>query len=137
MRFHFIDAERASYPLRILCRVLEVSRAGYYAWCKRLPSRRSREGARLTVEICAAHRASHGTYGSPRIRRELVSKGHRIGLNRTAQLMRIAGIRGVPVRRKARGTESGGRAASAPDLIRRECRADGPNERWVADTSYV
>ena len=137
MRFRFVDAQRARYPIRLLCRVLEVSRSGFYAWRKREPSPRSREDARLTVEICAAHRASLGTYGSPRIQRELEARGHRVGVNRVARLMRDAGVRGVPQRRRARGTDSSGGSGPAPDRIRRDFRAERPNERWVADTSYV
>ena len=65
MRFRFIDAEKALYPVRLLCRCLAVSRSGYYAWRKRPPSARGKQDARLRVEISASHSASRRTYGAP------------------------------------------------------------------------
>jgi hypothetical protein len=77
MNFRFIHAERARYPVRVLCRVLEVSRSGFYAWCRRAPARRVQAEQRLTQAIQAAHRGSRGTYGSPRIHAELKAQGLR------------------------------------------------------------
>ncbi len=67
MRFRFVEAEKAYYPIRLMCRCLAVSRSGYYAWRKRPPSSRAKQDVRLQVEIAASHTASRRTYGSPRI----------------------------------------------------------------------
>lgn len=67
MRFAFIDVEKASYPMRILCRVLQVSRSGYYAWRARKPSARNLEDERLRPKIVEAFKIGRGTYGSPRV----------------------------------------------------------------------
>ena len=82
MRFTFIDVEKALYPMRILCRVLEVSRSGYYAWRARKPSARDLEDERLRPKIAAAFETGRGTYGSPRVRDELVDQGFGIGRKR-------------------------------------------------------
>ena len=75
MRFRFVEAEKANYPIRLLCRCLAVSRSGYYAWRKRPISARARQDAQLGVEIAAFHAESRRTYGSPRVHRELVAQG--------------------------------------------------------------
>ncbi len=81
MRFAFIDVEKALYPMRILCRVLRVSRSGYYAWCHRKPSSRQLEDERLRPKIVEAFKTGRGTYGSPRVRDELIDQGIEIGQN--------------------------------------------------------
>ena len=82
MRFAFIDVEKASYPMRILCRVLQVSRSGYYAWRARRPSARDLEDERLRPKIVEAFETGRGAYGSPRVRDELVDQGFEIGRKR-------------------------------------------------------
>ncbi len=82
MRFRFIEAEKADYPIRLLCRCLAVSRSGYYAWRKPPVSRRAKQDARLSIEIAASHSASRRTYGSPRIERDLRHEGHRVSRKR-------------------------------------------------------
>ncbi len=82
---------QAAYPVATMCRLLGVSPSGYYAWTKRQPSRRARSDAALVAEIHAAHQASRGTYGAPRIRAELAAKGIRVGRKRVARLMAAAG----------------------------------------------
>ena len=99
MRFTFIDVEKALYPMRILCRVLEVSRSGYYAWRARKPSARDLEDERLRPKIAAAFETGRGTYGSPRVRDELVDQGFGIGRKRVARLMREMGFEGVTPRK--------------------------------------
>lgn len=84
MRFRFIEAEKAYYPIRLLCRCLTVSRSGFYAWRRRSPSARARQDARLKVEITASHTASRRTYGSPRVLRDLRDEGHRVSRKRVA-----------------------------------------------------
>lgn len=84
-RYRFIEAEKANHPVSIICRVVEVSRAGYYAWVRRGPSARTQEDAKLTERIRAVHRASRGTYRSPRVHAELSAEGIRIGRKRVAR----------------------------------------------------
>jgi len=88
VRFAFVAVEKALYPVRLLCRCLEVSRAGFYAWQRRPISARAREDAGLCVEIAACHTESRRTYGSPRILRDLRDRGRRVSRKRVARLMR-------------------------------------------------
>jgi len=106
MRFRFIEAERACYPIRLLCRCLAVSRFGYYAWRRRAPSARAREDARLRGEVAASHSASRRTYGSPRILRDLREDGHRVSRKRVSRLMRELGLEGRRKRRFRATTDS-------------------------------
>jgi hypothetical protein len=86
--FKFIEAQKANYPISLLCRVLRVSRSGYYDWKNRPPSKRSQQDAALTERIREIHQRSRKTYGSPRIHAELRAMGIRCGRNRVARLMR-------------------------------------------------
>jgi putative transposase len=131
-----MSENRAVYPITIMSRVLGVSPSGFYAWVKRGASRRSETDADLTASIRAAHAASKGTYGAPRIQAELASQGIRVGLKRIARLMRAAGLAGVSRRKGTRTTiRDGGR--QAPDLVDRNFVAGRPNELWVADITYI
>ena len=94
MRYRFIEVEKATYSIALMCRVLQVSRGGYYAWRMRPESARSRSDRKLLVDIRAAHKASRCTYGSPRMQRELLAQGHCVGRHRVARLMRLDGLRG-------------------------------------------
>jgi len=95
MRFRFIEGEKARFPVRLLCRCLEVSRSGFYAWRKRPRSARACEDERLKVEIKAAHKASRETYGSHRIQRDLHDAGLDVSRKRIARLMKEEGIEGA------------------------------------------
>ena len=95
MRFALIEAERAHFPVTVLCEVLEVSRSGFYAWQSRLPRARATEDARLAADIIAAHGKSGERYGSPRVHRALRRKGVRVGEKRVARLMREKGPEGL------------------------------------------
>ena len=92
--FRFIDAEKASFPVSALCRVLRVSRSGYYEWKDRPPSNRDRENATLTERIREIHQLSRETYGYPRVHAELRALGVRCHRKRVARLMRKDGLRG-------------------------------------------
>ncbi len=131
-----MSANQAAYPIAAMCRVLGVSTSGYYAWAKRPPSRRAQEDARLLGAIRAAHVGSDGTYGAPRIQRDLVAKGLRIGRKRVARLMVAGGIVGV-TRRKFVTTTVKGEGRRAPDLVDRNFTAEKPDVLWVADITYV
>ena len=135
--FKLIDAERASYPVAMLCRILGASKSGYYAWRSRPPSKRSRQDALLIEKICEIHNRSRETYGYPRVHAELRSLGISCGRRRVARLMRAAGIRGSMKSRKRGITRRHPQAAPAPDLLRRDFVADQPNKVWLADITYI
>jgi putative transposase len=136
--FNLIDAERASYPVAVLCRILGVSKSGYYAWRGRSPSQRRRQDALLIEKIREIHsRRSRETYGYPRVHAELRSLGVRCGRSRVARLMRAAGLRGCVRGKKRRTTRRDPRAAPAPDLLCREFVAGRPNRVWLADITYI
>jgi putative transposase len=135
--FRLIAAERANYPVAMLCRMLGVSKSGYYAWRGRPPSNSSREDAALTEKIREVHSRSRETYGYPRVHAELRSLGIACGRRRVARLMRVAGLRGCMRGKKRRTTRRDPRAAPAPDLLRRDFVAGEPNKVWLADITYV
>lgn len=137
MKFGFIQTEKATYPVRVLCRTLLVSASGFYAWCRRGLSPRAREDAVLKVEIRAAHAASHRTYGSPRILADLKANGQRVGRKRVARLMREEGIEGQRKRRFRTTTDSRHSHPVAANHLNRDFSASAPNEVWVSDITYI
>jgi putative transposase len=120
-----------------MCRMLDVSASGYYAWLTRARSARAPEDARLTTEIHRIHAASRGTYGAPRIHAELVATGTRVSRKRVARLMRSAGLRGVSRRKRIVTTVRAPGARPAPDLVQRQFTAAGPDRLWVADITCI
>jgi putative transposase len=134
--FRFIDAERAYLPVALLCRMLGVSRSGYYAWRSRPPSMRSRQDATLTAKIHEIHRRSREIYGSPRVHAELRALGTRCGRKRVERLMRQAGLRGC-MRGRRKGTTRRSKRAPAEDLVKRNFAATEVDRVWVADITYV
>jgi putative transposase len=137
MRFQAVDAEKASFPVRVLCRVLDVSVSGYYAWSRREPSDRSKADEALKVEIRAAHKTSHGRYGSPRVHRELRAQKRRVGRKRVARLMKEDGLVGRRKRRFRRTTDSTHQHPVAPNLLGRQFTTDAPDKVWVTDITYI
>jgi putative transposase len=125
------------FKIATMCRVLEVSTSGYYAWRKRPASQRARADGRLLRQIRTAHEASRGTYGVPRIHAELAGAGVRVGRKRIARLMRAAGLAGVSRRRFVATTTRSDTARPAPDLVQRVFRAEKPNRLWVADATFI
>ena len=118
-----MSENRASYPIAVMCRALGVSPSGYHAWVKRPPSSRATTDAELTDKIRAAHTASKGTYGVPRIQFDLAEAGIRVGRKRVARLMRAADLAGVSRRKFVTTTvRDGGR--QAPDLVDRKFVAE-------------
>jgi putative transposase len=120
-----------------MCRGLEVSTSGYYAWCKRSPSARAQAEAELTSRMNAIHERSHETYGAPRVHAELEAEGIQVGRKRVARLMRTAGLVGVSRRKWITTTVRDRHARPAPDLVERNFVAPGPNRLWVADITYI
>jgi putative transposase len=135
--FRFIDAEKASYPVTALCRMLGVSKSGYYAWRSRPPSERRRRDALLIEKIRQIHSRSRETYGYPRVHAELRSLGVKCGRRRVARLMRAEGLWGRVRGKKRRTTRGDPRAAPAPDLLRGDFVAAQPNRVWLADITYI
>jgi putative transposase len=133
--YRFVERERARHHLVTLCRVLGVSPSGYRAWVAPRADGRARADAELLERIRKIHRASRGTYGSPRVHAELRAEGTRVGCKRVARLMRSAGLVGVHRRRRAtpRPRRPFRSATTAPDLVRRDFRASAANRLWVAD----
>jgi len=138
MRYRFIQAEKASYPVAVLCRVLTVARSGYYAWCRRPLGTRAQQNHGLLTQIRICSQASRGRYGSPRIHQDLRAHGLRVGRHRVARLMRLQGLRSIRPRRPWRQS-AGARlpAVVRANVLRRAFTATRPNEKWAADITYV
>lgn len=136
MKFAFIDAEKA-FAVSLLCDVLGVSRSGYYAWKGRAPSARARRDDALRVAINHAHRRSRGTYGSPRVHRDLRAAGQRVGKKRVERLMRQEGLVAKRRRRFRRTTDSNHALPVAPNELNRQFEVAQLNRAWVTDVTYV
>jgi putative transposase len=137
VRFRFIRAEKANHAVRTMCRVLKVSPSGFYAWCKRPPSKRSIEDSRLTAEVQAIFDEHKARYGSPRITEELQANSIRIGRQRVRKLMRLASLRAKQPRSWVRTTDSRHGHPVAPNLLNRQFAVDEPNRVWVGDITYL
>ncbi len=120
-------------PVAVTCRVLEVSRSGFYEWAGRGPSERDVADAHLSNTIVEVHAASRFSYGAPRVRAELaLGLGVRVGRKRVARLMRLRGVTGISHRRK-RGRGPGPLPAVHDDLVQRRFVAEGPDQLWATD----
>ena len=135
MKFAFIAREKATFPIDLLCTVLEVSRAGFYAWHARPMAPRQREDQQLAVHVAAAHAVSRGRYGSPRVYRELQAQGHEVGRHRVARLMREQGLRARKKRRFQCTTDSQHAFPVAANVLDRQFTVATPNATWVSDIS--
>ena len=133
MRYGFIAAEKAKYPVGMLCRCLGVSRSGYYAWRDRAPSAHARADLRLTAQLRLVHAESRQTYGRPRLVQALKARGIAIGGNRVRRLMRAAGLRARGRRRFVVTTDSDHRLPLVPNRLRRRFRCRRLNRVWAAD----
>jgi transposase InsO family protein len=134
VKFGFIRTEKAIYPVRLLCRTLLVSTSGFYAWCRRGPSRRAQEDAALKVGIRAA---SGKTYGSPRVHEDLKADGEQVGRKRVARLMQEEGLEGQRKRRFRVTTDSRHSHPVATNELNRNFTASAPNKVWVTDITYI
>lgn len=137
MRFAFIRAYRDAHAVTTLCRVLGVSKAGYYARAKRAPSARAAEDAALAAAIRAVHAESGRTYGSPRVHRELRDQGRRHGVKRVARVMRAHGVRAKATQRFRVTTQSDHAHPVAPNVLGRRFDETRPDRVWVADITYL
>ncbi len=137
MKFAFILARAVAFPVALMCRLLGVSRSGFYAWRERPASTHSRDDARLAVDIAAVHKRSRGRYGSPRVHAELQAQGVRVGRKRVERLMREHGLSARPRRRFRKTTDSKHAHPIAPNVLGRNFEASAPNQAWVTDVTYI
>ena len=136
-RYQHILSEKARYPVRLLCDVLQVSPSGFYGWVGRgAVCPRERDTA-LKVHIKALHKESRGTYGAPRITRDLKRIGMGIGHNRVARLMREEGINGLPRKRWRNRSRPANGLYNARNLLERKFQTDAPDQAWVGDITYI
>jgi putative transposase len=137
--YGFVQAEKANHRVNAMCRVLKVSKSGFYGWRDRPLSARARADVLLSEKIDRIHRDSRQTYGAPRIHFELRTLGVRCARKRVARLMRVAGLFGCGGRRRVRTTLSSQaeRTPPAPDLVKRNFTPEAPDRLWVADITYV
>lgn len=137
MRFAFIEAEKAQFPIAVMCRVFGVTRQGYHAFAKRPPSARALQEAELRERIRAVHEASSGRYGSPRVQQTLRREDMRAGKRRIERAMRDMRLCARRKRRFRVTTLSNSKHPVEPNVLAREFVASRPNERWVTDISYI
>jgi transposase InsO family protein len=137
MRFQFIDDHRQEFPVGRMCKVLDVSRSGYYAWRGRPPSEREMANQELYKKIEDVYHESHGTYGSPRIYQELSRQGVTCSENRVARLMRLRGLKARQTRTYKTTTKRNQADPVAPNVLKRDFEADRPNEKWLTDITYI
>ena len=135
--FRFVAAEKADYPISLLCRMLGVSRSGFHAWECRPPSDRALADAWLLERIRAIHSESRQSYGARRVHGALRHRGVRVGRKRVERLMRLAGLSGLVPKRYRRTTIRVPGVRVADDLVDRDFTPFGPNELWCADIKYV
>ena len=137
MKFALIDQAKEQFPVHRLCSVLGVSQSGYFAWKDRPACRRQRDDLVLLAHARSSFALSNGTYGSPRMTRELQDNGFAVGRRRTARLMRENDLKARQKRRFKRTTDSEHSWPVAPNIIDQDFAADGPNQKWGVDISYV
>ena len=140
MVYAFVEAEKANHRINAMCRILKVSKSGFYSWRDRPLSAQAKSDAALSEKIVRIHRDSRETYGAPRIHFELRTLGMRCGRKRVARLMREAGLFGCGGRRrKVRTTlrPQTEHTPPAPDLVKRNFTPQAPNRLWVADITYI
>ena len=137
MTFAFIDDHEEVWPVRLMCDTLEVSKAGYYSWCERPPSFAERRRDAWVVLIRTAPCDVKGRYGSPRIHAALAARGHDCCVDTVAESMRDDDIRAKTAREFRHTTDSNHRLPVAANVLDRQFDPEAPNEKWVADITYV
>ena len=136
MKFAFIAKHRGIWAVAWLCEALGVSRSGFHAWLTRAPSRRAREDDEIGAQVRASHIGSYRTYGARRVWHDLLAEGVSCGLHRVERLMRVQGLRARP-RRRGLPKDHGDRSVIAGNVLDRQFTADRPNQKWVADFTYI
>ncbi len=135
--FEFIAAEKAQYPIGLLCKTLNVSRPGYYAHVRRPRSKHATRDESLGAKIVAIHTQSNRIYGSPRVHDELRDAGECVSRKRVIRLMRERDLRGKRRRRFRVTTQSDHALPLATNMLARDFNASAPNQKWVGDITYI
>ena len=138
MKFAFVAKHRSVWPVAWLCEALGVSRSGFHAWLTRPPSKRARPDEEIGAKVRASFISSARTYGARRVWRDVLSEGFNCGLHRIERLMREQALRARP-RRRGLPKDEGGRQVSAvaPNVLDRQFAAERPNQKWIADFTYL
>ena len=136
MRFGFMAKHRGAWPVNVMCEALGVSRGGFYAWLSRPRSRRSLDDEVLGKHVQQSFVRSDRTYGARRVWRDVLEQGQACGLHRIERLMREQALRARP-RRRGLPKDKGERSAVAENVLNRQFQADAPNQKWVADFTYI
>lgn len=137
MKYKLVEQQGNGQPTRWLCSALKISKSGYYSWHRRREGPRQREDRRLLTEIRASFDASHRTYGSPRITKDLRALGYRCSEKRVARIMRQNGIQALPRRKYRRSSNSNHQLPVATNLLERQFTAPEIDRAWVADVTYI
>ncbi len=137
MKYGFVAAHRGIWPIDVMCGALGVSRSGFYAWRTRPPSARALANARLDRAVRRSFEASDRTYGVRRVWHDVLAAGLETGRHRVARRMRLAGLRARPRRRRRPTAPTSTASITAANVLARDFAAPGPNQKWVADFTYV
>jgi putative transposase len=137
MKYEFMQSHEEKFSIERMSKMLGVSRSSYYSFTKRIPSKRNLDEERLLLKIRKIYEASRQTYGSPRIHAELKDQGETCSRHRVAKLMKKAGIIAKMAKKFKITTKANPKAKAAPNLLERDFTSDQPNQRWVADITYV
>lgn len=137
MIYCFVRDHQRRFPVTVMCQVFGVSRSGYYAWSTRPDSARKREDRRLRKRIKMIHRDSRGTYGSPRVHRQLRTEGEPCGRHRVSRLMREDGLKAKVRKRYKATTDSKHKLPVAPNLLQRDFAPVGPDQVWASDITHI
>ncbi len=136
MKFGFVTKHRGAWPVLLMCEALGVSRSGFYAWLNRPRSQRSLDDEVMGGQVHHSFLGSDRTYGARRVWHDVLALGHRCGLHRIERLMRAQALRARP-RRRGLPADRGERGAVAGNVLDRQFQADAPNQKWVADFTYL
>jgi transposase InsO family protein len=137
VKFEFIHAQKALFPVEFMCEHLGVSRSGFYAWRERPESARKQEDQQLAEEVAQVHQQSRGSYGSPRVHAEMKARGRKVSRKRVARLMKKQKLAARKKRRSVRTTDSNHSNPVAPNVLERDFSPDKPNSTWATDITYV
>lgn len=136
MKFGFVVKHRGIWPVGLLCEALGVSRSGFYAWCSRPRSQRCQTDELIGNLVRQSFLGSDRTYGARRVWRDVLALGHECGLHRIERLMRLQALRARP-KRRGLPKDRGERSAVAENVLDRQFQAEAPNQKWVADFTYI
>ena len=137
MRYGFVKQHKIEFHVILMCKVLRVSRSGYYEWLKRPTSKQRQEDQRLSREIVTIHQKSRATYGTRRIKVELAEQGEQVSRSRISRLLREQGLKVKSKRKFKVTTNSKHKLPVAPNLLARKFMVDRPDAVWVSDISYI